>query len=309
MPPRVTVYEVGPRDGLQNEARTLATDDKLALIGALVDAGLRRIEATSFVSPRWIPQLADAAEVTARLPRAPGLSYVVLVPNAKGLERLLEVLERAGERRPPVEAAVFLSASETHNLRNVNKSVAETFRGFEALVPRARAGGLAVRGYVSTAWGCPYEGRVDPGRVADLVHRLLGLGCAQVSLGDTIGVGTPNETRALLRLLLRDVAPERLALHMHDTRGTALAHVLVGLEEGLSTFDASIGGLGGCPYAPGAAGNLATEDLVYMLHGMGHETGIDWGKLVAAGALAERLVGRRLPGKALQAELGARAEA
>jgi hydroxymethylglutaryl-CoA lyase len=306
---RVTVYEVGPRDGLQNEARTLATDDKLALIRALVDAGLRRIEATSFVSPRWIPQLADAAEVTSRLPRAPGLSYVVLVPNPRGLDRLLEVLDRAGEGRPPVEAAVFLSASETHNQKNVNKTVEETFRAFEALVPPARARGLAVRGYVSTAWGCPYEGKVDPGRVDALVHRLLALGCAQVSLGDTIGVGTPNETRALLRRLLRDVAPERLALHMHDTRGTALANVLVGLEEGLATFDASIGGLGGCPYAPGAAGNLATEDLVYMLHGMGYDTGVDWERLVAAGALAERLVGRRLPGKALQAELGARAEA
>jgi hydroxymethylglutaryl-CoA lyase len=308
MAPRVTVYEVGPRDGLQNEARALATDEKLALVGALVDAGLRRIEATSFVSPRWIPQLADAAEVTARLPRAPGLSYVVLVPNGKGLARLLEVLDAAGEGRPPVEAAVFLSASETHNRKNVNKSVEETFRAFEEVIPPARARGLAVRGYVSTAWGCPYEGKVDPVRVVALVERLLALGCAQVSLGDTIGVGTPNETRRLLQLLARSVPREAVALHMHDTRGTALANVLVGLEEGLTTFDASIGGLGGCPYAPGAAGNLATEDLVYMLHGMGYETGVDWAKLVAAGALAQRLVGRRLPGKALQAELGARAE-
>ena len=309
MAPRVTVYEVGPRDGLQNEARTLSTDDKLALLQALVDAGLRRIEATSFVSPRWIPQLADAAEVTARLPRAPGLSYVVLVPNAKGLERLLEVLDRTGPDRPPVEAAVFLSASETHNRKNVNKTVEETFRAFDEVVPPATARGLAVRGYVSTAWGCPYEGRVDPLRVVAVAERLVALGCSQVSLGDTIGVGTPNQTRQLLELLLRSVAPERLALHMHDTRGTALANVLVGLEEGLTTFDASIGGLGGCPYAPGAAGNLATEDLVYMLHGMGHETGVDWPLLVAAGELAQRLVGRKLPGKALQAELGARAEA
>src|SRR5512138_2221916 len=162
MAPRVTVYEVGPRDGLQNEARTLATDEKLALLQALVDAGLRRIEATSFVSPRWIPQLADAAEVTARLPRAPGLSYVALVPNAKGLQRLLEVLDRSGKDRPPVEAAVFLSASETHNRKNVNKTIEETFRAFEEVVPPASARGLAVRGYVSTAWGCPYEGRVDP---------------------------------------------------------------------------------------------------------------------------------------------------
>ena len=193
--PRVTVYEVGPRDGLQNEAGSVPTDGKLALLRALADAGLSRIEATSFVSPRWIPQLADAAEVTARLPRAPGLSYVVLVPNAKGLARLLEVLDAAGEGRPPVEAAVFLSASETHNRKNVNKSVEETLRAFEEVIPPARARGMAVRGYVSTAWGCPYEGKVDPVRVAALVERLLALGCAQVSLGDTIGVGTPNETR------------------------------------------------------------------------------------------------------------------
>ncbi|HUL58163.1 MAG TPA: hydroxymethylglutaryl-CoA lyase [Anaeromyxobacteraceae bacterium] len=309
MAQRVTVYEVGPRDGLQNEARSLATDEKLALVQALADAGLRRIEATSFVSPAWIPQLADAAEVTSRLPRVPGLSYVVLVPNARGLERLVGALAKAGSGHPPVEAAVFLSASETHNRRNVNKSIDETFRALEDVIPPAIARGLPVRGYVSTVWGCPYEGRVDPGQAAAVVARLAATGVHQVSLGDTIGVGTPNQTRDLLRRLLATLPAEKLALHMHDTRGTALANVLVGLEEGVSTFDASIGGLGGCPYAPGAAGNLATEDLVYMLHGMGYETGVDWRKLVAAGALAERLVGRKLPGKALQAELGARAEA
>ncbi|HYG69498.1 MAG TPA: hydroxymethylglutaryl-CoA lyase [Anaeromyxobacteraceae bacterium] len=315
MAPRVTVYEVGPRDGLQNEARPVSTDDKLALIGALADAGLSRIEATSFVSPRWIPQLADAAEVTARLPAIPGVSYVVLVPNRRGLDRLLEALvpfDRAqdrlrqardglGEGRPRVEAAVFLSVSETHSRKNINKGVEEAFAELGALVPAARAAGLGVRGYVSTVWGCPYEGRVEPRRAAAVVERLLALGCDQVSLGDTIGVGTPNQTRELLRLL-RSVPAERLALHMHDTRGTALANVLAGLDEGITTFDASIGGLGGCPYAPGASGNLATEDLVYMLHGMGCETGVDWAKLIAAGALAERLVGRRLPSKALQAE-------
>jgi hydroxymethylglutaryl-CoA lyase len=308
MAPSVTVYEVGPRDGLQNEARTLGTEEKLALIRALVDAGLRRIEATSFVSPRWIPQLADAAELTARLPRAPGVSYVVLVPNAKGLSRLLEVLGAAGKGRPSVEAAVFLSASETHNRKNVNRSVEETLRSFEELVPSARAAGLAVRGYVSTAWGCPYEGAVDPERVRALVERLLALGCAQVSLGDTIGVGNPSQTRRLLDLLLPAVPAERLALHMHDTRGTALANVLAGLDRGIRTFDSSIGGLGGCPYAPGASGNLATEDLVYMLHGMGYETGVDQARLVEAGALAQRLVARRLPGRALQAALAARGE-
>jgi len=300
---RVTVYEVGPRDGLQNEAATVSTPDKLALIRALAGAGLSRIEATSFVSPRWIPQLADAAEVTAALPAVPGVSYAVLVPNEKGLERLVESLRRAGAGRPPVEAAVFMSASETHNRRNVNKTVDESLRDLEALVPAAHAAGLRVRGYVSTVWGCPYEGKIDPARAASVVFRLLALGCDQVSLGDTVGVGTPGETRTILGLLLRDVAAARLALHMHDTRGTALANVLAGLDLGITTFDASIGGLGGCPYAPGAAGNLATEDLVYMLQGMGYETGIDLGRLVQAGALAQRLVGRRLPGKTLQAEL------
>ncbi len=307
MTARVTVYEVGPRDGLQNEAVTVPTADKLALVGALAAAGLRRIEATSFVSPRWIPQLADPAEVTAALPAAPGVSYVVLVPNAKGLDRLLGALRRRGPGGPPVEAAVFMSASETHNRKNVNRTVEESLRELEALVPAAHAAGLRVRGYVSTVWGCPYEGRIDPARAAAVVGRLVAVGCDQVSLGDTIGVGTPGETRRILGLLLRDVAPERLALHMHDTRGTALANVLAGLDLGVTTFDASIGGLGGCPYAPGASGNLATEDLVYMLHGMGHETGVDFGKLIEAGALAERLVGRRLPGKTLRAEL-ARAE-
>jgi hydroxymethylglutaryl-CoA lyase len=300
---RVTVYEVGPRDGLQNEAGTVATADKLALISALAGAGLSRIEATSFVSPRWIPQLADAGEVVAGLPAAPGVSYVVLVPNAKGLDRLVEALGRAGEGHPPAAAAVFLSASETHNRKNLNHTVDETLHELETLVPAARAKGLLVRGYVSTVWGCPYEGAVDPARAAVIVERLLALGCHQVSLGDTIGVGNPDQTRRILELLLARARPEQLALHMHDTRGTALANVLAGLEAGISTFDASIGGLGGCPYAPGASGNLATEDLVYMLQGMGHETGIDWKRLIAAGALAERLVGRRLPGKALQAEL------
>jgi hydroxymethylglutaryl-CoA lyase len=305
MAPRVTVYEVGPRDGLQNEAQPVSTEDKLALIGALAGAGLSRIEATSFVSPKWIPQLADAAEVTARLPAAPGVSYVVLVPNRRGLDRLVETLGRAGGAHPRVEAAVFLSATESHSRKNINKSVDEAFAELEALVPAARAAGLGVRGYVSTVWGCPYEGRVEPQRAAAVVERLVALGCDQVSLGDTIGVGTPNQTRVLLRLLGRSVPLGKLALHMHDTRGTALANVLAGLDEGITTFDASIGGLGGCPYAPGASGNLATEDLVYMLQGMGYDTGVDWAKLIAAGALAERLVGRRLPGKALQAERAA----
>jgi hydroxymethylglutaryl-CoA lyase len=300
---RITVYEVGPRDGLQNEALTLPTGEKLSLIGALAAAGIPRIEAGSFVSPRWIPQLADTADVVVGLPRRPGTSYLALVPNTKGLERLGEALQRAGDGSPRVDAAVFLSASETHNRKNVNRTIAESLAELGSLVPAARARGLEVRGYVSTMWGCPYEGAVDPARGAEVVLRLLDMGCAQVSLGDTIGVGTPGQTRRILDLLLARTRPEALALHMHDTRGTALANVLVGLQAGLTTFDASVGGLGGCPYAPGASGNLATEDLVYLLHGMGYETGIDWQKLVAAGALAQRLVRRTLPGKALQAEL------
>jgi hydroxymethylglutaryl-CoA lyase len=303
MASRITVYEVGPRDGLQNEAATVATADKLALIRALAEAGISRVEATSFVSPRWIPQLADAAEVTAALPAVPGTSYVVLVPNARGLERLVEALRGRPGARPEVQAAVFLSASETHNRKNVNKTVDETFGEFESLVPRAREAGLGVRGYVSTVWGCPYEGKVEPARAALVASRLAALGCDQLSLGDTIGVATPAGVRRVLELVLADAPRERIALHMHDTRGTALANVLAGLELGITTFDASVGGLGGCPYAPGASGNLATEDLVYMLRGMGYETGIDFGGLVRAGALAQLLVGRKLPGKALQAEL------
>jgi len=301
----VTVYEVGPRDGLQNEGTLVATGDKLALIAALADAGLTRIEAASFVSPKWIPSLADSSELVARLPARAGVTYVALVPNAKGLERMLEAVGRSGAPAT-FDAAVFLSASETHNQKNVNKTIEETFRAFDEVIGPALTAGLRVRGYVSTVWGCPYEGAVDPRKAAAIAERLLGLGCYQVSLGDTIGVGTPNQTREILGLLMHRARPGSIAMHMHDTRGTALANVLVGLEAGVTTFDASVGGLGGCPYAPGASGNLATEDLVYMLRGMGVETGVDLAKLVAAGALAERLVGRRLPGKTLQAELASR---
>jgi hydroxymethylglutaryl-CoA lyase len=308
MATRITVYEVGPRDGLQNEARVVPIDGKLALVAALVEAGISRIEATSFVSPRWIPALADSADLVARLPPRAGVQYVALVPNGKGLERLLEARGRA---TPPVavDAAVFLSASETHNRKNVNKTIDETFHAFDEVVGPALLAGLRVRGYVSTAWGCPYEGRVDPRRVAEIAERLLALGCWQVSLGDTIGVGNPNQTREIVGLLTRRARPASIALHMHDTRGTALANVLAGLDAGITTFDASVGGLGGCPYAPGASGNLATEDLVYMLHGMGHETGVDLARLVAAAELAQRLVGHPLPGKTLQAELATRARA
>lgn len=239
------------------------------------------------------PQLADADELSAHATPPPGVTFSALCPNPKGLERAL-----AGGLR---EIAVFVSASETHNRKNVNKSIAETLAAFEETVGPALASKLRVRGYVSTVWGCPFEGEVDPKRALQIAKALLAMGCYQVSLGDTIGVGTPKQTERVLQIMLADIPGEQIAMHMHDTRGTALANVLVGLEMGVRDFDASVGGLGGCPYAPGAAGNLATEDLVYMLHGMGVATGIDLERLVEAGRVAESIVGRPLPGKVHQA--------
>ena len=297
LPDRVSIYEVGPRDGLQNEAAAVGTVSKLRLIEALMGAGLTRIEITSFVSPRWIPQLSDADELAGCLPRSPGVTWSALCPNARGMERAI------ASGIP--EIAVFLSASETHNRRNVNKSVAQTLDQFRGFVPDGVKRGLRVRGYVSTTWGCPYEGEVDPARALSLTKELIGLGCYQVSLGDTIGVGTPLQTKRILDRFLAELPAEQLALHMHDTRGQALANVLVGLELGIRTFDAAIGGLGGCPYAPGASGNLATEDLVYALDGMGVATGIDLHALWEAGRLAEALVQRQLPGRVHRAGLRA----
>jgi hydroxymethylglutaryl-CoA lyase len=292
-PEQASIYEVSPRDGLQNERATVPLHSKLRLIGALCASGCKRVEITSFVSPKWIPQLADADDV-ARHAKAPdGVMFSALCPNAKGLERA----RAAGMH----EIAVFVSASETHNKKNVNKTTAETFAAFEETIGPACAEGMRVRGYVSTAWGCPYEGEVDPNRVVATAKRLLDMGCYQVSLGDTIGVGTPRQTARLLERMFGAISPTRVAMHMHDTRGTALANVLTGLEMGIRDFDASVGGLGGCPYAPGAAGNLATEDLVYMFRGMGIETGIDLERLVEAGRVAESVVGRPLPGKVHQA--------
>ncbi|HUB08737.1 MAG TPA: hydroxymethylglutaryl-CoA lyase [Myxococcales bacterium] len=301
LPARVSVYEVGPRDGLQNEAATLSVDARLELIGALADAGEKRIEAGSFVSPKWIPQLAASDEVIRRLPRREGVSYSALVPNRQGLDRALA----SGIR----EVAVFLSASETHSRKNIAKSIDEAVRTYAELVPDAVKAGLTVRGYVSVVWGCPYEGDVPVARVLEVSQALLGMGCYEISLGDTIGVGTPRQTERILGALLAKIPASRLAVHLHDTRGTALANALAALGCGIATIDASVGGLGGCPYAPGASGNLATEDLVYMLQGMGLETGIDLDRLVAAGELAQKLVGRKLPGKVLQAAIGARERA
>lgn len=293
LPRRVSVYEVAPRDGLQNEAAQVATHSKVRLIEALVVAGLSRIEVSSFVSAKWVPQMADADQVFRMLPRAPGVRYSALCPNGRGLDRA----RAAGVH----EVAVFVSASETHNLRNVNKTVAQTLSTFREVIEPAREAGMDVRAYVSTVWGCPYEGAVDVEKSVAIAQELKARGCYQISLGDTIGVGTPLQTRRIVERFLRDFAPEELALHLHDTRGTALANVLVGLELGITNFDSSVGGLGGCPYAPGAAGNLATEDLVYTLHGMGIETGIDLEKLWLAGQVAEAVCGRELPGKVHQA--------
>ena len=289
VPDSVSIYEVSPRDGLQNEAALISIEGKRRLIQALIGAGLRRIEMTSFVSPKWVPQLADAEELAKSLERPEGVTLSALCPNAKGLERALS----AGLQ----EIAVFLSASEMHNKMNINKTIADTLAVFSEIVPPAREAGLKVRAYVSTVWGCPYEGDVDPKKVVWIAKELLALGCYQISLGDTIGVGTPRQTRALVERFLGEMAPEKFALHLHDTRGTAVANALVGLELGVRDFDASVAGVGGCPYAPGAAGNMATEDLVFMLHGMGVATGVDLDKLIEAGNVAEQVIGRPLPGK------------
>jgi hydroxymethylglutaryl-CoA lyase len=288
-PAEVSIYEVSPRDGLQNEAVTVPTTRKGRLIEALVDAGLSRIEVTSFVSPKWVPQLADADEVIGLLPAREGVRYSALCPNARGFER-------ARASGLP-EIAVFISASETHNRKNVNKTVADTLATFREFIRPAVQAGMRVRGYVSTLWGCPYEGEIAIEAGLRIARELVSQGCYQISLSDTIGVGTPRQTERILRAYLAELPRESLAMHMHDTRGTALANIVVGLELGITTFDASVGGLGGCPYAPGAAGNVATEDLVFMLDGMGVRTGVDLDKLWAAGQVAKALVGHDLPGK------------
>jgi hydroxymethylglutaryl-CoA lyase len=287
------IVEVGPRDGLQNEKSIVPTEAKVEFITALGDAGLRTIEAGAFVSPKWVPQMADTAEVYRSIPKDPGVDYPVLVPNARGLDRAME----AGVR----SIAIFTAASETFNKRNINMSIDESFANFAEIVPRALGEGMKVRGYVSCSFGCPYEGPIAPEKVLEVTARLLDLRCYEVSIGDTIGVGTPLQVQGVIGMLLQVVPAARLAMHFHDTRGTALANTLAALEMGISTFDASAGGLGGCPYAPGASGNLATEDLVYMLDGMGVPTGVDLSRLVAASSIIAPFLDHPLPGKYLQA--------
>lgn len=280
----VEIVEVGPRDGLQNEPSPVSTETKLDLIDRLTAAGLRTIEATAFVAPKWVPQMADHAQLLKRIAKQPGVRYPVLVPNLKGLE----IAQRSGAE----DIAVFTAASEAFVKRNINSTIEESLASFAAVAETALAAGLRVRGYVSTIVGCPYEGRIAPEKVLRVTEALLGMGCYEVSLGDTIGVATPGELEALLSLLLRSIPASQLALHCHDTYGQALANCLRGYQMGIRTFDASVAGLGGCPYAKGASGNVATEDLVYMLEGLGASTGCDLEQLIMTGAWISRELGR-----------------
>jgi len=292
LPARVRVVEVGPRDGLQNEAARVSVDDRVAFCDALLDAGLVVVEVGAFVSPDWVPQMAGSDEVFRRVRKRAGARTPVLVPNRRGYD----AARAAGCR----EIAVFTAASETFNRRNINASIEESFARFAEFVPDARREGAWVRGYVSTCFGCPYEGRVAPEKVLEVARRLVEAGCDEVSIGDTIGVAVPTQVRDVMGSLREVIAPERLAVHLHDTRGTALANVLAALYEGIAIVDSSAGGLGGCPYAPGASGNLATEDLLYMLHGMGIETGVALERVVAASQALQPRLGHTLPSKYLQ---------
>lgn len=275
LPTRVRIVEVGPRDGLQNEKTIIPAATKIELIDRLSQTGLRTIEATSFVSPKWVPQLADAAEVYGAIHRLPGISYPVLVPNLQGYERARAV--------GASEVAVFSAASEAFNRKNINASIDESIERFLPVMERAKADGVAVRGYVSTVLGCPYQGDVPLADVVRVAKRLHDLGCYEISLGDTIGVGTPAKARAMLSAVAQEVPMSALAVHFHDTRGQALANILACLELGAGVVDSAVSGVGGCPYARGATGNVATEDVVYMLHGMGIITGIDLQKLIETG--------------------------
>ncbi len=293
LPKRVKIVEVGPRDGLQAEKTNVPTEVKIGLIDRLTATGLAAIEATSFVSPRWVPQMADNALVMAGITRRPGVSYPVLVPNLQGLEAAAAVGAE--------EVAVFGAASETFSRKNINCSIAESLERFAVVIEAARKRGIRVRGAVSCALGCPYEGEIPPAAVAAVAFRLLELGCYEVYLGDTIGVGTPGKAQALIDAVTKKVPLERLAVHFHDTYGQALANILAVLERGIAVVDSSVAGLGGCPYAPGAAGNVASEDLLYMLDGLGIETGVDLDRLIAAGNFISDFLGRPSGSKVAQA--------
>ncbi len=294
---RITVVEVGPRDGLQNEAAPIATADKIRFVDALSAAGHEVIEVAAFVSPKWVPQMADAGEVFAGITRRPGVRYTALVPNLAGLSRAVA----AGVD----EIALFASASERFSQANLNQSIDESLARYAEVAADAAARGLPVRGYVSCAFGCPFEGEVAPAAVARVTTALLEMGVYQVAVSDTIGVAHPGQVRTLLADLDGGIASHQLALHFHDTRGTALANVLAGLDAGIDTFDASAGGLGGCPYAPGASGNLATEDLLYLLHGLGLATGVSLPGVMAASLALQPALGHPVRSRYVQAELAA----
>lgn len=295
MPRRVRLVEVGPRDGLQNEKQPISTADKVRLVDDLSAAGVRYIEVGSFVSSKWVPQMAGSAEVFAQIRQKPGVTYAALAPNLKGLEAAIE----SGVS----EVAVFAAASEAFSQKNINCSIDESLARFVPLMAAARESGVQVRGYVSCVLGCPYEGEIDPKRVAHVAHELFAMGCYEVSLGDTIGTGTPGKTRQLFDLVSRDVPRDKLAGHFHDTYGQALANIYASLQEGICTFDSSVAGLGGCPYAKGASGNVASEDVLYMLDGLGIETGIELDALVAAGQRISDVLGRANGSRVARARL------
>jgi isopropylmalate/homocitrate/citramalate synthase len=302
LPKRVKLVDVSPRDGLQNEPGVVPTAVKIELIDRLSEAGLPVIETTSFVSPKWVPQMADNAQVMAGITRKPGVSYPVLVPNMKGLESAMA----AGVE----EIAVFGAATEAFSQRNTNCSIAESFERFTPVCKAALDAGIKVRGYISVVLGCPFEGEVDPTGVADVCERLIEIGCYEVSLGDTIGVGTPGKTRRMIEAVSRRVPVEKLGGHYHDTYGQALANIFASLEMGMATFDCSVAGLGGCPYAPGATGNVATEDVLYMLDGLDIETGVEMSKLLQAAQFICSELGRPTvsrAGRALAAKAARRA--
>jgi len=285
LPEQVKIVEVSPRDGLQNESQVIAVEHKVALINGLIKAGVNHIEVAGFVSPKWVPQLADAREVCQQLEPIDGVHYSALTPNLKGLDAAIE----AGIK----EVAVFTAASESFNLKNINCSIAESLQRFEPVMAKASDLGIKVRGYVSCVLGCPYEGAIAPDKVAEVTKELSQMGCYEVSLGDTIGVGTPNAAKAVFELCAAQVPTDQLALHFHDTYGQALANIYACLGSGASVIDASVAGIGGCPYAQGATGNVSTENVVYMLHGMGIETGINLADLVDTGRQISTVLGRQ----------------
>lgn len=295
LPKSVRLVEVGPRDGLQNEKQPISVADKVRLVDDLTAAGLSYVEVGSFVSPKWVPQMAGSAEVFAGIERKPGVTYAALTPNLKGFEAALEAKVE--------EVAVFAAASEAFSQKNINCSIGESLQRFVPLMEAAKAAKVRVRGYVSCVLGCPYGGEIDPAQVASVARELYAMGCYEVSLGDTIGTGTAGKTRAMLEVVARDIPRERLAGHFHDTYGQALANIYASLLEGISVFDSSVAGLGGCPYAKGATGNVATEDVLYLLQGLGIETGVDMDKLIAAGQRICAVLGKANGSRVTRARL------